>query len=110
MKLPEVSKHNLVPFVEIEKALEKMQYGTVSVWFQVHQGKITGIQGNQFRQVRFKEGHNSDAVALILAEIKNIYKKKGTGNFTFTLSFDDGQIKRVYLQKNLRKVYPVRKK
>lgn len=107
MKKKDLSKHNLIPFVELEKALEKMRYGTVSVWFQVHEGKIVSIQGNQFQQLRFKKDQNADATAVLLAEIKDAHKKKKSGNLTFTIRFGEGDIRALYIQRNYRKVYPL---
>jgi len=76
------------------------------LWFQVHDGRIVAIQGNQFQQIRFKKSQNADATAVILAEIKDAHKKKKSGNLTITLKFSDGNIRAVYLQKNYRKTYP----
>jgi hypothetical protein len=103
--MSDISEHNLEPFAELEKALEKQGYGTVSVSFQVHQGHIVGIQGNQFREVRFKEGQNTEAMALVLAEVKDLHTQKRSGNFTFTVKLDKGEIKTVWLQRNLNKRY-----
>jgi len=108
-KMEEVSAHNLIPFAELEKAIEKLQFGTISLWIQVHEGKIVSIQGNQFQQLRFKKGKNTEATAVVLSEIKDAHKKKKSGNLTITLKFGEGHIRTLYLQRNYKKVY-LRKK
>jgi len=108
--MKDLSRHNLIPFVELEGAIEKLRFGTISLWFQVHDGKIVAIQGNQFQQLRFKKKMNADATAVVLAEIKDAHKKKKSGNLTITLKFGDGHIRAVYLQRNYRKVYPLDKR
>jgi len=101
----DVSAQNLLPFVELEGTLRRLQYGTLSLHFQVHRGKIVGVQGNQFQQIRFKEKENSAAIAVILAEVKDAYRKKKSGNLTFTVKFSEGDIKVLYVQKNYKKIY-----
>jgi len=108
IKVSNLSKHNFVPFVELEKAIEKLRFGTVSIWLQVHDGRIVAIQGNQFQRLRFKKKMNTAATAVVLAEIKDAYKKKKSGNLTFTIKFGDGHIRELYLQRNYRKIYPLK--
>lgn len=105
----DLSKHNLIPFVELERALETLRYGTVSLWFQVHEGKIVSIQGNQFQRLRFKKGQNAEATTVLLSELKEAHEKKKSGNLTFTIQFGEGHIRTLYLQRNYRKVYPLDK-
>lgn len=105
IEMTDLSEKNLNAFAELEKALEKLRYGSVSVWFQIHDGKIVSLQGNQFQQIRFKEGQNADAVSVVLAEIKKAHKTKKNGNLTVTLKFSNGDIRFVYLQRNYLKRY-----
>jgi len=103
--MKDISAHNLIPLAELEKALEKLQFGTLSLYLQVHRGKIVAVQGNQFQQIRFKEKENSAAIAVILSEIKDAYKKKKSGNLTFTVKFSEGDIRILYVQKNYKRTY-----
>jgi hypothetical protein len=100
-------EHNLLPLGEIEKAVVKQGFGTVSLTLEVHESKIVGIQGSQFRKVKFKEAQNAEATALILSEIKDLYEKKQSGTFTFSIEMDKGSIKFVFLNRNLKRNYPL---
>jgi hypothetical protein len=104
----DISEHNLIPFSELEKALEKQQYGSVSVFFEVYQGKVVAIQGNQTQTLKFKED-NTKAISVVLNEIKTIHENKSSGNFTFTIKFDKGDINKLFLYRNLTKNYPLNK-
>jgi len=105
----DLSEHNLLPFVEIEKAIEKQGYGPATITFEVFQGKIVKVQGEQYQEYRFKEGDNAKAGSLILAEMKDLFDKHHSGMFTSTIQYEKGNIKKVFLQRHLNKSYPVKR-
>ena len=102
-----IEEKNLIPLAQIEQDARKLKYGSLSVWLQIHNGHIVGVQGNKFKQTRYKAGQNSEATAQVLAKIKQMFDEKKSGNLTFTVTFKNGQIRRVYLQENIIKNYPV---
>lgn len=105
----DLSEHNLEAFAELERACEQQRYGSVNVWLSLHDGQITGIEGNQMQLLKFKDGENTKAVAIVLSEIKNLTEIQRSGNITFTLSLDKGQIKKLNLHRNLTRRFALRK-
>lgn len=106
----DVSEHNLAPLAELEQALEQQGYGTVSLSLQVHKGKIVSLMGHQFQHVRFREGENAKAVAQVIGEIKATSQDKRSGTFTFSITFDEGTIKEIDIQRNLTRRYSLSEK
>jgi len=105
----DISEHNLPPFSELEKIIETQKYGSVSASFEIYQGKIVAIQGNQVTHLRFKDDRNTDATSVILTEIKDMHTGKKSGNFTFTIKFGEGEIKDLFIYRNLNRSYPIDK-
>jgi len=99
--------HNLLPLAEIERAVVQQGFGTISITLEVHESQIVAIEGAQFRKVKFRDNQNSEATALILSEIKDLHSKKQSGSFTFTVELDKGSIRFVFLNRNLKKNYPL---
>ena len=101
---------NLLPFIDIEKQCANQHYGSLNLTLEVFQDRIVGIQGQQFQRIKFKANECTEATALLLSEIKELHEKKENGMFTVTLKFRDGDIREVYLQRNLKKQYTVEQK
>jgi len=101
----ERQKHNLGPLAELDLQAEKQQYGTLTVTLEMFQGKIVGLQGNQMQRVKFKDGENAQATQLILSEIKALFENKESGMFTLSIKMAEGNLREVYLQRNLKKNY-----
>jgi len=106
----DLSDHNIAPFAELEQALERQGYGTVSLSMQVHKGKIVSLMGHQFQHVRYREGENAKAVAQVIGEIKQTSQDKRSGTFTFSITFNEGDIKEVDIQRNLTRRYALSEK
>lgn len=106
----DLSEHNIAPLAELEHALEQQGYGTVSLSLQVHTGKIVSLMGHQFQHVRYREGENAKAVALVIGEIKQAAQDKRSGTFTFSITFNEGAIKSVDIQRNITKRYALTEK
>lgn len=104
-----MDKENLIPFIDINKQCAKQHYGSLNLTLEVFQDRIVSCSGQQFQRVKFKEGENTDATALVLSEIKDLFEKQESGMFTFTMKFNKGSIKDVYLQRNIKKQYPLDK-
>jgi len=100
---------NLIPFIDIEKQCNTQHYGSLNLTLEIFQDKIVGVQGQQFQRVKFKDGENTEATSLVLSEIKDLFTKQESGMFTFTMKFNKGNIKDVYLQRNIKKQYPLDK-
>lgn len=104
-----MKEHNLAPLAEIERQIQKQEYGSLNLTLEVFQSKIVGVQGQQFQSVNFKQGENTEATSLLLSEIKDLHTKQESGMFTFTVKLNQGDIRKVYLQRNLKKQYLVEK-
>jgi hypothetical protein len=103
-------EENIPALAEINTQCEKQQYGSISVTFDIFQGRIVGMQGSQFQKIKLCKEENAKATALIISEIKNLHEMKSYGMFTFSVKMADGDIKELYIQRNLKKNYPLRKK
>lgn len=101
----QTENHNIIPFAKIEKTCERMGFGTLDVTFQIHQKQIVAIEGRQSQKIKFKEGRNSEAVAVLLAEIKSLHDTKQSGVFTYSIEFDKGDIKEVFFNRNLKESF-----
>jgi hypothetical protein len=104
-----MEEHNLAPLAELDRQAKLQRYGSISVTLEMHDGMIVGLQGNQVQRVKFKDGENTEATSLVLSEIKDLFTKQESGMFTFTMKFNKGNIKDVYLQRNLKKQYSLDK-
>lgn len=104
-----MKNHNLEPLAELNTQCEKQGFGSLSVTLDIFQGKIVGVQGSQFQKKKFKEKENAAATALVLAEIKNLHDNKANGMFSFSVKFGDGEMREVYIQRNLKKSYELEK-
>lgn len=104
-----MKKHNEAPLAEINSQIEKQEFGSLSVTYDIFQGKIVSILGTQFQKKKFDPGENALATALILAEIKDNYNKKSNGMVSFSVKFTEGDCREVYIQRNLRKSYTLEK-
>lgn len=104
-----MEEHNLAPLAELDRQAKLQRYGSLSVTLEMHDGMIVGLQGNQIQRVRFKEGENTQATSLILSEIKSLHEKKESGMFTLSVKLEQGNLKEVYLQRNLKKNYQLSK-
>jgi len=104
-----MEEHNLAPLAELDRQVKLQRYGSISVTLEMHDGMIVGLQGNQVQRVRFKEGENTQATSLILSEIKSLHEKKESGMFTLSVKLEQGNLKEVYLQRNLKKNYQLSK-
>ncbi len=100
-----LQEHNLAPLAELDRQAQHQRYGTLSVTLEMHDGMIVGLQGNQIQRVKFKEGENTQATSLILSEIKSLFEKKESGMFTLSVKLEVGNLREVYLQRNLKKNY-----
>lgn len=96
---------NMIPAVELFGALGKLGWGTTTVTIRVHDSKVVDIVGHNFKNSRFKEGENAKALASLIEEIKAIHDQKKSGTFSFTLTFEKGDIKTVCRQDSLRRSY-----
>lgn len=90
---------------DLKEAVEGMEHGTISPTFSVFRGQIMSVQGNQCRKFKFVKGEDDKAVGIILSKLKQLADDEASGNFTFTVTFTDGEIRWLYVQKNLRKDY-----
>lgn len=99
--------HNLIPFTKIEKTIEKIGYGSLDVTLQIHQQKIIAVEGHQFQRVKYPAGQNTEAVSLLLSEIKNLHDNQQTGNFSFSMTLNNGDIREVSLNRNLKESFPL---
>lgn len=104
-----MKEHNLAPVAEITNQIEKQEYGSLSVTYDIFQGKIVGILGTQFQKRKFNQGENASATALVLAEIKDNHDKKSNGMVSFSVKFTEGDCREVYIQRNLRRNYELTK-
>lgn len=99
--------NNLLPFIDIEKQCQTQHYGSLNLTLDVFQDRVVGIQGQQFQRVKFQAGQNTEVTALLLSEIKELFIKKENGMFTISLKFHGGDVREIYLQRNLKKQYPI---
>jgi hypothetical protein len=90
---------------ELEAAVRKLGYGISSLTLQVHAGEVVSVLGQNFKQIRYKEGQNSEAVSACLAEIKKLWNKKKSGSLTFSFDFENGQIRKLEIQEGLIRKY-----
>jgi len=102
-----IEEHNLLPLAEIGRVAEDSDCSVVSLYVQTHRGRIVSLEGNRTQEIRFPVGNNSKATALLINEVKDLCSKSRSGNFTYTLSMKGGNIRKVFLQRNLRKQYPI---
>ncbi len=104
-----MKKHNEAPLAETCNEIEKQEFGSLSVTYDIFQGKIVSVLGTQFQKRKFNVGENAMATALVLAEIKDNHDKKSNGMVSFSVKFTQGDCREVYIQRNLRKCYELKK-
>lgn len=104
-----MKKHNEAPLAEINTQIEKQEFGSLTVTYDIFQGRIVSILGTQFQKRKFNCGENALATALVLAEIKDNHEKKSNGIVSFSVKFTEGDCREVYIQRNLRRNYNIEK-
>lgn len=102
--LPQTS---LPIFLDINKEIQSTQFGDVNLTITTHRGVPVGMVVSSFRHERFAEGENSKAIERTIAIAKKMTDSKETGTLSFTLVFNEGEIKEVTHQFYDKKSYRV---
>ena len=106
----ELSKKNLPVYVELEKAFDKQRFGTSTLTFLLHEGRVVSVIGNQFERCRFKDSPNTSAVEAMLAEIKRLHEDNQSGTFSFSIKMNEGEAKELRIQRNLKRSFQLDEK
>jgi len=93
--IPDLPASALPMFTDIWREVQATQFGEVSLTITTHRGIPVAIVTNSFRHEKFSPGDNSKAIERVIAIAKNMVDKKETGTLSFTLVFNEGQIKEV---------------
>jgi hypothetical protein len=92
---PDVPTSTLPMFMDIYREIQATQFGEVNLTITTHRGIPVAIVTNSFRHERFAPGDNSKAMERVIAIAKHMTDTKETGTLSFTLVFNDGEIKEV---------------
>ena len=92
-------------FLDIYREISATQFGEVNLTITAHRGVPVAIVTNSFRHEKFVPGENSQAVERAVAIIKKMTDTKETGTLSFTLVFNEGQIKELTHQYYDKKNY-----
>ena len=91
--------------MDIAKQIKETEYGDVNVIVTTHRGVPVGLVTSSFRHDKFHGGQNTEALETILTTFKNMVDTKQTGSFTFTVVFNEGEVKEIINQYYDKKTY-----
>lgn len=92
-------------FVDILKEIKSTPYGEVELTITTHAGNPVGLVVSSFRHEKFAPGENSKAIERTISVAKHMADTRETGALTFTLVFNEGEIKEVTHQFYDKKKY-----
>lgn len=90
---------------DLRKMVKNIEHGTITPSLTVFNGKVSSIQGNRCKKRYYAPDENDLAIGEMLAEIKRLHDEEIDGNFTVTLTLQEGNIRWLYFQKNLKYEY-----
>lgn len=88
---------------DINDLAEQVEFGEMQLTLKRHNGKTTSLVVNQADKLKFQS--NSEAVAFMLSELKNLTESGGTASSSFTVMVKDGKIQSVIQQGYTSKEY-----
>lgn len=97
------TKEDDILLADILTEIKKKPFGEIQFSVKVHQGRAANMISTFFRVERYKD--NSEAVAEVLSMIKNMTEREQSGDITFTITFNKGNIKEVSSQFTSKKQY-----
>ena len=97
---------SILPVItDIFREVQATQYGDVNLTITTHKGMPVGLVINSFRHERFIPGETSRAFERVLSIAKKMVDTKETGTLSFTLVFNQGEVKEVTHQFYDKKSY-----
>lgn len=85
--------------------VSKNEYGETNFTVINHQGVPVAFETQRFRKVKFSPPDNPKATAEVVQLIKNMVDRKQSGALSFTLTFNEGNVKEIVNYYHNRKNY-----
>lgn len=101
----ELKEQSLPVFVDIEKEIQANPFSEINLSIVTHRGQPVGLVINSFRHERFTEGQTAQAIERTVTVIKKMVESHETGTLSFTMTFNDGQVKELVHQYYDKKSY-----
>lgn len=96
--LSEVSQDNLQFILDVVRLLQSNPYGETNFSIQSHRSKVVSLTTNEFKNKKYYENQNAQAIAELMTIIKQLIEKKENIPVTFTLMFGQGNIREIMYQ------------
>lgn len=103
--LTELPPSSIPIMLDIYREVEANQFGEINLSILTHRGQPVGLVINSFRHERFNEGETTKAIERVVAVIKKMVDTKETGTLSFTMVFNQGEVKELTHQYYDKKSY-----
>lgn len=94
-ELPGYIERNITVASEVFALIEKVQYGRVTMTFDVHNARVTNWIAEGNRRFVYRKDEQKNAVIQILKRLKEGQEKKRTENIVFVVKQKDGRINEI---------------
>lgn len=88
---------------DILHEIKKKPFGEVQFSVKVHQGQVANMVSTFFRVEHYED--NAKAVAEVLSMIKNMIAREQSGDITFTVHLNKGNVREITTQFTSKKQY-----